>query len=111
MEKRFTEQTLELSKLKTYIGEWFLDISSSIEPGKYDSYERIYKIYDTSSSELVYTHTFGGAEMVDESAMVSTSGIINEELRGLVEQCITLDKQLEESKKQFPRLDAVQKTN
>ena len=111
MEKKNTEQILELSKLKQYISEWFLDIHSTIELGKYDSFDRIYKIYDSTSSNLVYLHTFKVSEMLDESAKVSTSGIIDEELRGLVEQCIMLDKQLEENKKNFPRLDPVQKSN
>ena len=85
-----------MSKLKEYISEWFLDVSSTIELGKYDSFERIYNLYDVSSSELIFKQTLKVSDIDVEKSLASTSGIINDELRGLVEQCIALDKQMEE---------------
>lgn len=95
MEKLTKEQKIKLIEMKQYLGEWFFfGTTSKIVPGKYDSGERTYQILDATSDEVIFEHLLGIDVIDDENALVSTNGIKNEELRGLIEQSIELDKQI-----------------
>ena len=95
------EQKLKLSEMKNYLSEWFAgDLVSKTVMGKYDTYERIYQLYEEGREhEIVFEHIFGVNQLESPDAIVSTKGIKNEELRGVVEQCIMLDAQIEAYRK------------
>ncbi len=100
MENKKTEQKIKLADLKCYLSEWFfMGVTSKVKPVNYDSYNRLYQILDTYSDELLFEHLFGVDTIDMENAEVSTAGIKNQELRGLVEQSIALDNQIEFYKK------------
>ena len=61
--------------------------------------KRSYSILETDTKEVVFEHKFVGNNDDVSDLIVSTAGIKNEELRGLVEQCWRLDQQIEECKK------------
>lgn len=89
------EVKMPLSEMKRYIGEWiFGDLQSSIEVGGYDSFEKIFKLRSEHDGELCFSQKFGFNEVVDDSTLVSTNGVVDEELRGLIVQCFSLDEQL-----------------
>lgn len=91
---------MTLGEMKNYLSEWFLGTNFKIVAGAYDTFDRKVVISEEGSGDLIFEHTFTVKDFVTDDAIVSTSSIINEELRGLVEQCYRLDKQLEECKKE-----------
>ena len=98
MEKtNISEVNMTLGEMKNYLSEWFLNISSKVELGSYDTFERRVVITEPESGEILFTRSFGVDELVTNDVLVSTSGIVNDELRGLIEQCHRLDKQIEQT--------------
>ena len=97
----FNEQKLTLGEMKNYLSEWFAhELVSKTIAGKYDSFERIYQLFEEGSNKVIFEHVFGISQFDTLDAIVSTAGIKDEELRGVVEQCIGLDRQMEQYKKQ-----------
>ena len=96
MEKVKEPRKLPIKEMEKYVSEWFNRCKSDASALIDTPDEVIYRITDLSSNKVVYFHQFKAGEYSDD-AVISTDGIINEELRGLVEQCIDLDRQLEES--------------
>ena len=91
------EQKIELQKMKEYLSEWFAgDLISKTSLGRYDSYERIYQIFEEGNEkDIIFEHVFGVSQLESPNAIVSTAGIKDEQLRGVVEQSIMLDAQIE----------------
>lgn len=87
---------MSLGEMKNYISEWFLGINTKIVAGAYDTFDRKYVITEEGSGNVIFEHTFKVQDFVTDDAMVSTSGILDDELRGLIAQCHRLDKQLAE---------------
>lgn len=105
------EEVIALGKMKDYLSEWFAGpLKSKTVLGKYDSYERIYQLFEEGSEEsIVFEHVFKADQLESEDALVSTAGIKEEELRGLIEQCIGLDRQIEEYKNAKAKPNIAQK--
>ncbi|MBP3582291.1 MAG: hypothetical protein J6J33_06030 [Clostridia bacterium] len=91
---------MTLGEMKSYIAEWFLGTNSKIVAGAYDTFDRKVVITEEGSEKVIFEHTFTVKDFVTDDAIVSTSSILNDELRGLIAQCYRLDKQLEESAKE-----------
>ena len=91
---------MSLGEMKNYIAEWFLGTNSKIVAGAYDTFERKVVITEEGSEKVIFEHNFTVRDFVTDDAIVSTSGILDDELRGLVAQCYRLDKQLEETQKE-----------
>ncbi len=98
LDKNIVQMTL--GEMKGYISEWFLGTYSKIVAGAYDTFDRKVVILEEGSDNVIFEHNFTVKDFVTDDAIVSTSSILNEELRGLVAQCYRLDKQLEESKRE-----------
>ena len=95
------EQKLTIAGLKNYLNEWFLGTMSlaMLIDGNSDSFH--YIIIETTNNEVIYQTTYKQNEYKgDDQTICSTAGIVDDELRGLVEQCIALDKQMAEHNKQ-----------
>ena len=92
-----TEAIMPYGKIKEYLSEWYYEpqFSVSVQPGEYDSGKIFHVVKENYSGDIVFVWQTGMAERFDENTMVSTSGIVGDELRGLIEQCYDLDKQLE----------------
>lgn len=89
------EIKMSLSELKKYLSEWIAgDLQSSVEAGKYDSFEKIYKLKSECDGEVLFSQKFGCNEVIDENTAVSTNGIVDDELRGLIVQCRCLDNRI-----------------
>ena len=96
MNKAKEPRKLKLKEMENYIFEWFYRCKSEVCGLTDSSDELIYRITDLSSNKVVYSRQLKHGEY-SEDAVVSTEGIIDEEFRGLIEQCIDLDRQLEQS--------------
>lgn len=92
------EQKLTITGLRNYLDEWFLGTMSlgMLVDGSNDSFH--FLIIETTNNDVIFETIYKKDEYKGEDETIcSTSGIVDEELRGLVEQCIALDKQLAES--------------
>jgi len=82
------------------LSEWFFQLMSVVVLLEdEEENKRSYSILETDTKEVVFEHKFVGNNDDVGDLIVSTAGIKNEELRGLVEQCWRLDQQIEEYKK------------
>ena len=92
------EQKLTIAELEKYLGEWIngiMPVKSQENGGRLVEYV----VIEPTGCSLVYSCVFNANEYKgEEKTICSTAGIANEELRGLIEQCIALDRQLNESK-------------
>lgn len=89
-------RNLTLSKLRDYIDEWVMSTMSlkMLIDGNPDAFH--YMIVYEPSKEVVFSQDYKNSEFTDEeNTMCSTTGIVNEDLRGLVEQAIDIDRELE----------------
>lgn len=88
---------LTQSEMKKYVQEWIPNLSTMIYVSNIKTDEADLKMIDVSNGELIFSQHLKQSKISEKDKVVSTSGIIDEELRGLIEQCISLDRQLEES--------------
>lgn len=111
------EQKLQYNDMLKYIGEWYNICLPHFEFGDNGSDTVIFAVSDFNSGEVIFEQTLNLSEYsskksdeidfqadkeeieknIKDNAIFSTKGILNEELRGLIEQCVALDKQLAES--------------
>lgn len=96
-EKITTEAVMPYKKMKEYLSEWYYEpqFSVSVKPAEYDSSKIFHVVTENYSGEVVFVWQTEMAEMFNDETMVSSTGIVGDELRGLIEQCFDLDKQLE----------------
>lgn len=99
MNNKQTTESLPLKDMEKYILEWLVEPKVEIAEVVGHGDEEAYTIYQRE--EPIYLHIFKKGEY-SEDAIVTTAGIYNDELRGMVEQCIRLDRQIESSKTQTP---------
>ena len=93
------EQKLTISELRKYIDEWFSGTISLVilKNSSYDSFDFIIK--ETTNGNVIFSSKYKYNDYYGEDkTMCSTAEIINAERRGLIEQCIELDKQLAKNK-------------
>lgn len=94
------EQKLTISALRNYLDEWFngtMSLAMSVD-GRDDIFN--FLIVNSFNGEVIFSTIYDNHEYSNEDeAICSTSGIVNEELRGIIEKCIMLDKQVESLKK------------
>ena len=92
------EQKLTMAELEKYISEWIsgiMPVKSAEQNGEVIEY----LIIEPTGCSIVYSCRFNSEEYKgEENTICSTAGITNDELRGLIEKCISLDKQMLESK-------------
>lgn len=97
MENTKQPRELTLEDMEKYVCEWLAD--PKIEIAKVVGHDTE-EAYTISQGETVeYLTIFKKGECKRDS-IVTTAGVINDELRGCIEQCIDLDRQLEELRKQ-----------
>lgn len=92
------EQKLTISGIRKYLDEWFAGTMSMglLIDGRDDAFR--YVIVETTKGDVVFETIFNKFDYKGEDETIcSTAGIVNEELRGMVEKCILLDKQMAES--------------
>ena len=93
------EQKLTITGLRGYLNEWFNGTMSMglLNDGNNETFNFV--IVETTNQSVIYSCCFKNNEYKGEDETIcSTAGIVNEELKGLVEQCIALDKQMAEYK-------------
>lgn len=94
----FKEQKLTMAELEKYISEWIsgiMPVKSSEQNGEVIEY----LIIEPTGCSVVYSCLFNKEDYKgDDKTICSTACITNEELRGLIEKTIELDKQLNASK-------------
>ncbi len=89
------EQKLTIATLRNYLDEWLFSTMSLklLIDGRDDAFNFV--IVNSSNGEVVYRTTYAKGEFVsEEETICSTSGIVNEEFRGVIEHSIMLDKQI-----------------
>lgn len=91
-----TEAVMPYGKIKEYLSEWYYEpqFSLSAKAGAYDSNKIFHILRENYTGEVVFVWEADMTEKFDENTMVSTAGIVGDELRGLIEQCYALDIQL-----------------
>lgn len=96
-EKITTEAIMPYGKMKEYLSEWYYEpqFSLSAKAGEYDSNKIFHILKENYTGEVVFVWEADMYERFGEDTMVSTAGIVGDELRGLIEQCYELDKRLE----------------
>lgn len=82
---------ISLESMKKYLSEWFIKIEDGIEEIPDSPDKELYVIRDANSMSLEFLHILNKGTF-DKNMIVSTEGILGIELRGLIEQCITLDE-------------------
>lgn len=93
---------MPFGKLKEYLSEWYYEPEFSITETpcrEGDNCFVCHSLKENKTGEVVFVWSQDLAVRFDEKTMVSTSGVVGEELRGLIAQCYYLDRQLEESLK------------
>ena len=87
---------MSYSKIKEYLGEWYYDAHfSTIEkPAGYDTAKKFCILKEEQTGEEVFVWMTDIGEPLTEETIVSTAGIVGDELRGLIEQCYHLDAQI-----------------
>ena len=100
MENTNNAINMTLGEMKRYLSEWFLGTNFKIVAGEYDTFNRQVVITEENSDLVLFARDFDVKELITDESIVSTDCIKNDELRGLVEQCYRLDKQLEEIEKE-----------
>ena len=91
-------QAIEMpySKMKEYLSEWYYEAEfSTVErPAAYDSMKVFHILKENNTGEEVFVWMSDLGEPFVEDTVVSTMGIVGDELRGLIEQCYVLDMQM-----------------
>lgn len=99
------DKEITLAEMRQYLLEWYKDgIAEHIyrmpqEEVYFEDYDKMMTIKDVSTNEDIFYAVFHHYDKADDSSKVYLSGVVNEELRGIIGKIIDLDKQLEESKK------------
>lgn len=93
---------MSFSQIKDYLGEWYYDAHfSTIEkPAGYDTAKKFCILREERTGEEVFVWMTDIGTPITEDTMVSTAGIVGDELRGLIEQCYHLDKQIKANETQ-----------
>ena len=86
---------MTLGEMKNYISEWFSFPGVKMIADGNDASNRKVVIIEEKSGKVVFEYAFTDNEPVTDETLVSTSGILNEELRGLIAQGYMLDKMIE----------------
>ena len=96
-EKITTEAIMPYGKMKEYLSEWYCEpqFSLSAKAGEYDTNKIFHILKENYTGEVVFVWEADMCERFGEDTMVSTAGIVGDELRGLIEQCYALDMRLE----------------
>ena len=84
-------RNMSLDTMKKYLAEWFIEIEDGIEEIPDSPDKELYVIRDSHSKSLEFLHVLDKGAF-NKNMTVSTEGIVGYELRGLIEQCITLDE-------------------
>ena len=93
------QKIMPLRKLEKYIIEWIYGARISYLPTDDKSGNLIYQISDING-DIIYRGLISHNDTKNkERAPLSTDGILNDELKGCVEQCVALDIQIEEYRK------------
>ena len=96
-----TDRKIELGKLRKYLQEWYYEpLAEIITDIDFEDYDRLLTIMDPSSGDEVFRHLFEYCMSINDDSMVSLFGIVNEELRGIINKEIQLDEQVEAYKSQ-----------
>lgn len=92
------EQKLTIKKLRDYFDEWLGEtMSMGLSSDEKDKFNFV--IVETSNQNVIYSCSFNNNEYFGENDTIcSTSGIVNQEFRGVIEKCIVLDNQIDEKK-------------
>ena len=101
------QKFMPLRKLEKYIIEWIYGARISYLPTDDKSGNLIYQISDING-DIIYRGLISQNDSSNkERAILSTDGILNDELKGCVEQCVALDIQIEEYRKASERQTGV----
>ena len=91
---------MSFGKMKEYLTEWYYEPEFSVVQTPCREGDNVFvchSLKENKTGEVVFVWSQEMGIAFDEKTMVSTSGVVGEELRGLIAQCYYLDKQLEES--------------
>lgn len=95
MEDFKTPVELKLEQMEKYVREWLVNPTVAVMPVIGHNDEEAYSI--SQGEDVIYLAIFKKGECKRDS-IVTTSGIIDDELRGCVEKCIYLDIKLAEKR-------------
>ena len=85
---------LTLGEMRRYLNEWFASrLTEEVISVNYQDYTKALVMKDDKNNNIFYA-PFSSFEKINDNTKVSLSGIVNQELKGLVGKCIDLDKQL-----------------
>ncbi len=95
----YPSANMTFGQLKKYLGEWYdsSKFGTQIKVGEYESGKVYHFLVDTSTGERIFYEFLELGADLNDNTVVSTTNILNDELRGIIEQSYSLDKQLAES--------------
>ena len=95
------DEMISLGEMRKHLKEWSVDgLREEVSDIDFEDYDKAISIYDKVTGEHMFYGIFEYGIPISDDAKVYMIGIRNEELRGLIKQCIELDKQIESYKDQ-----------
>lgn len=88
---------LSLGQMKSYLSEWFDSLTEEIVKVDCQDYNKALIIKDDKNKSVFYA-PLADDESVNDKSQVFLSGIVNDELRGIINKCIELDAQIAKAK-------------